>query len=118
MAQTAAPTNGFDGNLLNSYLDRIDNVEEEIASIMGKAMAEAKSLRGDIKEIYGEAKDKGIPVKALKTEHRLRSLDRQKSEIVEGLDDEDRDSLEAIQAALGDFASLPLGGAALARAGG
>ena len=44
MAKEAKPgmTNGYDGNKISSFLDRVKNLEEEIASIMGGAMAEAK----------------------------------------------------------------------------
>lgn len=109
MAQAAKPSNGFDKDKLKSYIDRIQNLEDEIASEMGTAMRQCKALRDDIKDIVTEAKDNGIPAKALKAEIKLLSLDRQKAKIVAGLDQEDEQSLEAIQDALGDFASSPLG---------
>lgn len=114
MAEAATPkSNGYDRDQLKSYLDRIDNVHAEIASTMGAAMRECKTLRDDIKDIYAEAKDKGIPMKAMKAEVKLRALDRDKAKVVAGLDEDDADSLERIQEALGDFASMPLGEAAL-----
>lgn len=113
MAQAATPTNGFNQEQLKSYLDRIANLQEEISSTMGTAMRECKTLRDDIKDIYTEAKDKGIPQKALKAEAKLRALDRAKANVIAGLDQEDEESLEQIQEALGDFASSPLGEAVL-----
>lgn len=115
MAQAAKParTNGFDPEQLKGFIDRIENCETEIGSTMGAAMRECKTLRDDIKEIKTEAKDKGIPVKALNAELKLRALDRDKAKVVAGLDEEAADSLEAIQHALGDFASMPLGEAAV-----
>lgn len=118
MATEAKPgmTNGYSGEKVDSYLKRVSEREEEIASIMGKAMAEAKQVRGDIKEIYAEAKDAGYPIKPLKAEARLRKLDRDKAKVVAGLDDDDRETLDQFQAALGPLASTPLGEAAISRA--
>jgi uncharacterized protein (UPF0335 family) len=116
MATQAKPGNGFDKDKLKEYIKRVEAVEEEIASDTGTFMAGVKDLRKDIKEIYAEAKDNGIPMKSLKAEVKLRRLDRDKAKIVAGLEEEDRESLEMIQAALGDFASSPLGKATLARA--
>lgn len=113
MAEAAKPTNGYDSDQVKSYLDRIANLKEEIASTMGSAMRECKSLRDDIKDIYAEAKANGIPLKALKAEVKLRELDQEKAKIIAGLDEEDESSLEQIQEALGDFASSPLGEAVL-----
>jgi uncharacterized protein (UPF0335 family) len=113
MAQTAQPTNGFDRSQLESFINRVEGLEEEIASTMGTAMRECKVLRGDIKDVYAEAKDKGIPMKALKAEVKLKRLDREKAKVIAGLDQEDEQSLDAIQDALGDFASSPLGEAVL-----
>lgn len=114
MAREAKPAgNGFNVELLKGFIGRVENLEEEIASTMGTAMRECKTLRDDIKEVLIEAKDNGIPVKALKAELRLRKLDRDKAKVVAGLEQDDADTLELIQEALGDFASSPLGAAAL-----
>lgn len=115
MAKEAKPgmTNGYDGNKISSFLDRVKNLEEEIASIMGGAMAEAKQRRSDIKDIYAEAKDAGYPMKPLKAEARLRKLDRDKAKVVAGLEQDDLETLEQFQTALGPLASTPLGEAAI-----
>lgn len=113
MAKDAKPSNGFDGKKLKGFVDRIANRKDEIKSVMGTAMRECKSIREDIKEIYSEAKDAGVPVAALKAEVKLRELDAEKEKVVAGLEAEDADSLEMIREALGDYASLPLGRAAV-----
>src|SRR5690348_13404687 len=106
MAQAASPSksNGFDADKLQGYIGRIEDIETEISSTMGAAMRECKTLRDDIRDVVTEAKDAGIPVKALKAELKLRALDRDKAKIVARLDQEDEQSLEAIQSALGEFA--------------
>ena len=114
MAAEAKPAgNGFKSELLKSFITRVEQVEADIASVMGAAMREAKSLREDIKEQLALAKDEGIPIKALKAELRLRKLDRAKAKVVAGLDGEDAETLEMVREALGDLASSPLGEAAL-----
>lgn len=113
MAAEAKPGNGYDGKLVKGFIKRIEELDEEVGSIMGKAMREAKERREDIKSVFAEAKDKGVPIKVLKAEVKLRKLDRDKSKIVSALDQDDADTLEMVQAALGDFASLPLGRAAI-----
>lgn len=114
MAREAQPAgNGFDKKVVQGYIDRVENLKEEIASIMGTAMNEAKSLHEDIAEVFKEAKSNGIPLKALKAQLKLRKLDRDKEKVVAGLDEEDAESLEKIQHALGLLADTPLGGAAM-----
>jgi uncharacterized protein (UPF0335 family) len=119
MAQEAKPgmSNGYDGNKINEFLGRVENLEEEIASIMGTAMAECKAKRDDIKEVYSEAKDAGLPMKPLKAEAKLRKLDRDKAKVFAGLNEDDQETLEQFQTALGPLASTPLGEAALSARG-
>lgn len=53
------------GDLLKSYLDRLEKLTEDI-----------KSIQGDIKEIYSEAKSAGFVPKYLKQLLKLRQMDR------------------------------------------
>ena len=57
--------NGIDVKRLDSLLSRIENLEEEIAG-----------LKGDIKEIFEEAKCAGFEVKAMKQVLKLRKKDK------------------------------------------
>lgn len=116
MASSAKPTNGFKKSELKAFIDRVETVEDKIASETGEFMASVKGKRGDIKDILVEARESGIPMKALKAELKLRALDRNKAKVVAGLEQDDRDTLEAMQEALGDFASSPLGAAAIKQA--
>lgn len=117
MAKPAHPqSNEFDADMLRSYIAACEGYEDDIASEMGSAMARVKKLREQIKETIADAKETGVPMKALKAELKLRKLDRDKNKVVAGLDQDDRESLDAIQAALGDYASTPLGASAMMRA--
>ena len=74
---------GVDSNQLNSYFDRIENMEEEI-----------KALRADLREIYAEAKGNGFDPKVMRQVLRLRKMtpaDRAETEFL----------LESYKAALG-----------------
>ena len=74
---------GVDSNQLNSYFSRIENMEEEI-----------KALRGDLREIYAEAKGNGFDPKVMRQVLRLKKMnpaDRAETEFL----------LESYKAALG-----------------
>lgn len=118
MASQAKPSNGFKPEELKSYISRVENIKDDIASETGGFMSRIKGMRDDIKDVLTEAKEAGIPVKALKAELKLRDLDREKNKVVAGLEEDDAETLEQIRFALGDFASLPLGEAVMAKAGG
>ena len=57
--------NGVDVKRLTSLIERIENVEAEIAS-----------LKEDVKEIFEEAKSAGFEVKAMKQILKLRKKDK------------------------------------------
>ncbi|HBO59695.1 MAG TPA: hypothetical protein DD624_07295 [Alphaproteobacteria bacterium] len=61
--------NGVDANRLLSYLERIEQIEEE-----------KKSLQNDIKEIFEEAKSANFDVKAIKQLLKIRKMDDQDRE--------------------------------------
>ncbi|GEM_PF-1429244 len=67
--------NGVDANRLLSYLERIEQIEEE-----------KKSLQNDIKEIFEEAKSANFDVKAIKQLLKIREF----------MDDQDRESQEYV----------------------
>ncbi len=74
---------GVDSKQLNSYFDRIENMEEEI-----------KTLRADLREIYAEAKGNGYDPKVMRQVLRLRKMtpaDRAETEFL----------LESYKAAVG-----------------
>jgi uncharacterized protein (UPF0335 family) len=116
-AKQARPAgNGFDSAKVQSYTDRIESLHADIASIMSAAMNECKSVHGDIKLVYDEAKaEAGIPKKALKKVIQVRALERKAEQKREELEGDDLETFDQIRHALGDLADLPLGKAALQR---
>lgn len=113
---TPGTTNGFDSQKTKSYVDRIENIEAEIASERGKFMARCKELRKDISDVLDEAKSDGIPKKALRAVIKTRAIQAKIENIREDLEGEDQDNYDLIRHAIGDLADLPLGKAALERA--
>ena len=98
-----AMTGTLGGNskeLLKSYVERIERLEEE-----------RKALGDDIKDIFKESKDNGFDVKALKAIVKRRKQDTDEVEAHEAL-------VETYLSALGDFVSTPLGRATMERVGG
>jgi uncharacterized protein (UPF0335 family) len=116
MAALAKPTNGFDGAVLKDFIARVETIEDEIASDMGAALSAAKVKRSEISDVIVEARESGIPSKALKLELALRKKDREKARLSVHADEATRETHEEMRAALGDLASLPLGVAAVRQA--
>lgn len=100
------------------YLQRVENVLTELDRMKGEYMAACKAKRDDIKEIYKEAKDDDVPVKALKGLVKYRELARKQKALEETIPDEEVSEFQMLVEALGDFADTELGQAALDLAGG
>lgn len=62
---------GVNTTELARYLDRAERVEEEIAS-----------LRGDLKEIFAEAKGRGFSPKLMRKAHSLRKMKREDRQVL------------------------------------
>lgn len=115
-AADAAGSNGFDGEKLQGYIAKIESYFADMESEKGAYMRRCKSIRGSIDVVYEEAKALGIPKKVLKAHVDLRKLEARKEALVANLDGDDAETFEMISDVLGDFATLPLGKAALQRA--
>ncbi len=90
---------GIAKDQLQSFVERIERLEEEKAA-----------LTGDIREVYSELKSYGLDPKIVRQVVRLRKIDR-----ADRLEQEAM--LEVYMNALGMLADTPLGDAALASAG-
>ncbi len=68
------------------FLKRIEAVNEEIATIMSRAMLKVKDHREAIREIVAEAENKGVPKKALRGLVKWRKLERKQADIAESVE--------------------------------
>jgi len=109
MARLAA--NSIEGRS-KPFVERIENLMAEGQTAKSVYMSECKARRADIKEIYTEAKDKSIPIKALKGLIKYRDLERKQNKIGDGLDIDEQSAYQNLVEALG-----PLGAAAAKAAG-
>lgn len=114
-ADAAAVGNGYDGEKLRSYISKIEGYFADMESEKGSYMRRCKSIRESIDVVFEEAKALGIPKKVLKAHVELRKLEGKKEAIVAKLDGDDAETFEVMADALGDFATLPLGMAAIRR---
>lgn len=113
---TEAPAPAPGGNRFKNaqdFVDRIENLNADKRSIMGRAMNECRQVGEDIKIVYDEAKEAGIPKKALRLVIKTRALEAKAAEIRADLDSEDQNDYDLIRQALGDLADTPLGAAVL-----
>lgn len=96
MAAEAKQTNGYDMKKIDAFLDRMEGIEAECGSIMGKAMQECKTLRQDQKEIRQEAKDAGIRSKVFAQFWSARKAISKSETDLQALEGDDRDQIEEI----------------------
>jgi uncharacterized protein (UPF0335 family) len=94
------------------FLERIESINGDLESEKAAYMNKAKALREDIKTVVDEAKEEGVPKKALKGLVKYRQLERQQSKIGSGMDIADQGTFESLVAALGQLDGTPLGDAA------
>lgn len=108
-------SNGYDGEKIKAYVEKIEAYFAEMESSKGAHMKRCREIRDSIDVVYEEAKALGIPKKALRTHVKLRQLEAKKEQLVEKLGDDEVDEFQAMSEALGEFAATPLGMAALQR---
>lgn len=90
-ADGEALRNSVDSGELRAYIERIENINEEI-----------KDRTGDRREIYAEIKGAGYDTATVRAIVKRRGMDPDKRHTMDEL-------LDMYSAALGDFANTPLG---------
>jgi uncharacterized protein (UPF0335 family) len=97
---------------IETFLESIDGVDDELASLRGAYMQQCKRPRDQLREIMAEIKDAGHNMKAFRVLLRHHRDERKHADRVAGLEPEDADDLQRM---LGDYAETPLGAAAVER---
>jgi len=94
------------------FIERIEAVQDDLESLKGEYMNRCKARREEIKTIYGEAKDKGVPKRPLKGIIKHRALQRKIDDIENDFEIDESAIYRELVEGLG-----PLGQAAAVRAG-
>jgi len=107
--------NGFDPKAVSSFVARIEGLHGDLLHERSQYMLRCKGVREDISLVYDDAKDAGVPKRALKSVVKARELEAKAAKVRDELEAEDMESHDLIRQALGDLAELPLGQAVLAQ---
>ncbi len=90
--------------------------EDDLASERGTYMQRCKTIRGQMAEVYDEAKTKGVAKKVLKATLKAHLLEKKARACREDLEADEQHEYEMLAEKLGGLAELPLGMAALDKA--
>jgi len=95
------------------FLQRIEEIDEELDSEKGAYMATCRTLRSKRKGVFGDAKDAGIAVKPLKAVVKRRKLENKIAGLPSDFDIDETAQYSALASA---FAGTPFGDFAAAQA--
>jgi uncharacterized protein (UPF0335 family) len=97
-----------------SFVDEYEKMEAEKLQRKMAYMAECAKIAGRQKDLIDDAKGQGLNGKVLRSIVKARSFERKAEEVFDTLEDDDANLFKDIREALGDYADLPLGQAAVA----
>lgn len=105
--------NTIDPTVAQRWIGDIERRYVDLLSERGLYMARCKDIRDDIADYIERAVAAGLNRQALKKKLKIRELDRKIQSIEADAELEVKEQLELLTEALGDFANLPLGEAAV-----
>lgn len=106
--------NTLDRKTVEQFLKDYERHDADIRVVKAENAKRCRDIQELQKKIVGLAKGAGMTPKAFLTEVKNRRDQARIEERTADLEDNDKDSFEAIQAALGQLADTPLGAAASA----
>lgn len=110
-------TNAPDAEDVQAAVKNIELHFEELASERGVYMQKCKRIREKMATEYEAAGNRGISKKLLKTIIKEREFERKIEALTIELEPDERSEREMLVEKLGDFGQLPLGKAAIDKAG-
>lgn len=110
-------TNAPDGVDVQAAVRNIEDRYSDLASERGAYMLKCRRIRETMAEHYDRAADQGISKKLLRKIVKEREYERKIDGLTHDLEPDERSELEMLMERLGDFATSPLGKAAIAKAG-
>ena len=97
---------------IDRFLESIDELDDDLATLRGEYMNKCRKPRESIKEVIGEVKEAGHNMKAFRVLLKKHRADRAHEVRVAAMEPEDAEDLQRM---LGGFADTPLGSAAVER---
>ena len=115
---TEAGSNAIDPTMAQRFVGELDRCDEELLTLRGEYMQRCKTVRERKADWMEQAEAAGIPRSGLKVELKRRDLARKIKTLEADAGEEVVETADMIREALGSFADMPLGAAALEAAGG
>lgn len=98
-----------------SFVDEYEKLEREKLQEKMAYMERCAKISARMKDVLEDAKSQGLKGNVLKSVVKARAYERKAAAIEEALEDDDASDFKDIREALGDYADLPLGAAAVDR---
>lgn len=98
-----------------SFVDQYEQYEREIDALKIEHMNKVRKVREKQSDLLDDAKSQGVSKKIVKTLAAVRKLEAKAKDQMEEMEADDKAFALDIRKALGDFADMPLGAAAVDR---
>lgn len=115
MARILEGRNRANADEMASFIDKFEELEKEVLREKMTYMERCRRIREQQKELLDDAKGQGLPKNVVKAVAKARELERKAQALMEDLEDDQQQIFKDIREALGDYADLPLGAAAVER---
>lgn len=115
MARVLEGRNRANADEMASFVDKYEELETELLREKMSYMERCRRIRKQQAELLDDGKTQGLPKNVVKAVVKARDLERKAASIMEELEDDAQQIFKDIREALGDFAELPLGAAAVER---
>jgi uncharacterized protein (UPF0335 family) len=100
---------------IRAAIEDIERMEGERVSAKSSYMSQSAKINARQNAVFDDMKSRGVPKKSLQTALKKREMERKLKALEDALEDDDKAVYVSIEKALGDFADLPLGAAAVSR---
>lgn len=98
-----------------SFVDKFEELEQEKLREKMAYMERCRRITEQQSELLDDAKAQGAPKAVIKAVAKAREYERKADALMEALEDDGAQLFKDIREALGDYADLPLGAAAVSR---
>lgn len=115
MARILEGRNRANADEMASFVDKYEELEKEKLREKMSYMERCRRISEQQRELLDDAKSQGLPKNVVKAVVKARDLEKKIEALQEELEDDAAQIFKDIREALGDYADLPLGQAAVSR---